>query len=543
MLNNHINKIFKREIIKSFTLLSGLFLIFMCFITYIQISNTTNEFNKAIKQDKILLNSDFKKLQLSYKKQLKYVRSQIESLSFDAEKINNYFNSDSAIILDRSSISTIIVTDSNGKIIFSNLLDKKNVIDNSLLKTRKYFQTLMKNPDQIVFGEIVTGILTQTPAIPIATGIRDKNNNFIGTIIFSVSLDNISKDLSNHSIISINIQNPISLNTANNYINTPQISWYSFISQLMTNDHYVEINSNSLIQKDIEIIYDLFPYKTKLIRDMILYSLIVLLILSSIFVFYYFSILKPLKPTLHIIQNISDLDSNAANLNLFTDVTNSITNQSKLLQEKEYVYKEQLAQIISVICSIGSLTNYVKNKLEILTEEIEDINSVTTLSSKDLKLKLKDIGKVVKENKNDVNSVLSNFNSVFRILESQQKQEFNIRELLITSDINNSLLNKKMHSDSNAVLKIHNYSVRVYKTLFKTMIDEIMQFQSHALKINSIEIAENNKLEFIFREISDSTILSHHERLVLCKLWGIFNDILITIEYNKNEIKIICQFN
>lgn len=542
MLTSPIHLLFRREIIKSIKVLITIFLISIFLIIFFQTLNISNNFIKDIEKDRVLLNADLKKLHLSYEKHLKYIRSQIETKSLNRQNIYNYFNSDSALILDRSAINTVIVTDHNKNVIFSDLLDNNNGLESDQLKARQYLNKIALNPNQVVFGEIVTGILTNVPSIPIATGIRDKSNNYIGAIIFSVSLENLSKNLSLGSLKSIKVKNA-SINNSNIIETIKNNPFYYTIREILFGNSTIEIVSyNDLIKKYVIVEYDVSPYISEAVTHILIYGFIIMLVLSFIFIFYYYNILKPIRPTLQIIQNLSDANTSNKKISLFGSVVSSITKQSQLLQEKEYVYKEQLTQIISVICSIDSLTSYVKNKLEFLTEEIQDLSSAKELSNKHIKTKLRHIEQAVIDNENEVNSVLYSFNKIFKLLESQKKQEFKVIELLKQSNLDKDLLNDQVKTNNSEIVKLYDYSVFVYKSLFDTLIDEIIQFNSQSLSIKSVNVLDK-KIEFIFKEIRDSKILSQHERLVLCKLWGIFNDILITLEYHKNEIKVICQFN
>lgn len=544
MPNRSVDSLFKKEIIKFACILISLFIFFVFCTIFVQSLNMAENFVQDVEKDKVLLDSDLKKLHFSFERRLDYISKQLESKSFNKNSIKKIFDSEVVALIDRSSINAIIITDHNKQVIFSDFSNLSNTNDRKInqLQTRKYLEKLMFDPDLVIVGEIVTGILTQVPAIPIATGVKGKHGEFLGSLIFSVGLENLSQNLSRGSLVHINIQD---------YVKDPidllEVIKYRPVQFIVNNIFDASpsvkiVVYNHLIKKFLILEYDISSYIDAICISTIRYSAVILLILALIFCFYYFSILKPIKPSLKIIQKISDSNEsvfNNSHFSLFDSMVFSVENQSQLLQKYEYMYKEQLTRIVSVVCSVESLTNYVKNKLECLTEEIQDISSETQSNNAYKNTKINHIKQIVINNESEVNSVLYGFNKVFKLLDSQEKKEFKISEILNESGLDVSLWN---NSTKVEIDKIQDYSVVVYQSLFKVMIDEILNFNSQALSLFSINIKEGHILEFTFKEIADNKTMSQHEQLMLCRLWGMFNDILITLEYRRGEMKVICQF-
>ena len=179
------NKWLKKLFIINFLL----FIIVLSIILYIKISVCTENFTDDIFNNKNLIKLDLVKLQANYRRQILFTKNNIEQYYTDLnnEKLKDFFDSNETLVLDKSIISAIIVTDKDYNIEYSNI-DKAPRGTNFKSVKRNYLNEVKKNPEKIVIGEIVQGILTNKPSIPLATGLIGKDGEFVGALIFSINL-------------------------------------------------------------------------------------------------------------------------------------------------------------------------------------------------------------------------------------------------------------------------------------------------------------------------------------------------------------------
>lgn len=225
------------------------------------------------------------------------------------------------------------------------------------------------------------------------------------------------------------------------------------------------------------------------------------------------------------------------NRNLFNIVTSSLTKQSEIISEQQAHRNDQILQFSTMVSSISSMTNYIKTKIDFLIEDISDVSSDTKANMH--AKKLVDIESAIRMNQQDINSVMVSFNHILDLLGSQKKENFEIKLLLMQSGVEQELFIEE--GSGNDIEKMNYYQIRVYEVLFNTMIHEILGFTTDSRSLKSVEICSNSQVIFTFVDQSSNLTLNDNEKLTLCKMWALFNDIQITVEYNVKTIRIICH--
>lgn len=187
------------------------------------------------------------------------------------------------------------------------------------------------------------------------------------------------------------------------------------------------------------------------------------------------------------------------------------------------------------------MTNYIKTKLDFLIEDISDVRGNAKDQSHIKTKKIEDIESTILINQKDINSVMFSFNHVINLLSSQKKENIDIKLLLIKSGIKQEFFIEENKNNKKDIEKMNYYQVKVYETLFSILIQEILGFTTDSRKLESVQIGSNSQIAFNFSIESSCLTLNDNEKLTLCKLWALFNDIQITVEYNVKNIKIICH--
>lgn len=528
---------YKKELIKAILIMTILFVI-SCIISGCFIANSLiTNFSRSVEKDKMLIVSDFRKLHFSHMKQIKWLKSEIQQASLNKQELENFFNSDKIQMIDKTSISAIIITDKSKNILYSDLINIKQNQKSPLLPDREYLEKIKLDHNQVVIGDIVTGVLTGLPSIPISISLTNNNNEFIGAVIFSVTLDNLSKHLIKNSLTSILIKDKsdIAFFNSDNILEKSSLSF--FLEKILFNKTTLITFTilESLSGKYIELNYNLDLIFKDFLSSFTINALLIFCILSLILAFYYYYILLPLQPALAIINNLA-LYNQQRNTNLFSLISTAVADQSKAIAVHEAAYYEQFLKLMSIIHSFSAVTEYVKNKLDLLAENISDTN----FDSSKLKLPrhykkiLTEIEDNVANSKQDIKSFFLNFIKISEILKKQNKEELDLLNSLEQCGVNKAIIN-----DYTIEQKIQK---PLYKTLIENLFIEIINIKEEELSLHQINI-NNNRLDFVFKQKNNYIMINCNEKLIICKIWGLFNNISIEIDNQENHFIILCYFN
>lgn len=531
-MNN--NNFYLKELLQSSIVMISLFFISLIFNAYFTAVNISNKFIISLDNDIVSINTDLRRLQLAYNDQIKWVKLEVEQLEFSSQELNKYFNSRKTSILDRSSIGAIIVSNNSHKIIYSNALDNK---DNNKfsLPHRSYLDKVKLHPNSVTIGEIVTGVLTKLPSIPLATGITNKNNEFKGYLIFSINLDNLSRNLVRNALSSVLIKDQINSDYKinSNYLRSYPIRF--FIRNIILGKENISFTTfEPFTGKYIELFYNTSTIKTDFYSNFIANSTIVFCLLLLILIFYYFRILRPLQPTLNTISNIAKIE-NLNNSNIFSLINTAVSEQSKTISLQKTAYQEQLFKLIALTSSVSEITRYIKNKMEILVENVSDIRLSTKQDlSKHQQIIFKELENTVINSEQDIKSLLSNYMNIAHSMKIYDKQEIDIISLLLECGINQSFISVQSMVDCE--------ELALHKLLFSTLIQEIISFKEGDLVLSQVRI-EGNRLNFIFNQLNDVIVTGFNEKLIICKIWGLFNNIQVHISNQRSCFVVSCIFS
>ena len=524
------NNFYFRELSKSLVGMLGIFFISMLIIAYFAAASLTGKFLTSLDNDIVLITSDFCKLQLSYSNRIKYVKSDLEQLEINPQELNKYFNSDKTLILDRSNIGAIIVSDNAQKIIYSDASTEPN--KTILLPNRSYLDKLKSTPDKIVFGDIVTGILTKRPSIPIATKLKSKDNKFEGYLIFSINLKNLSLRLVKNSLSGILIQDSPNIEYENNYELLKDSPLRFFLNHILFGTETILFTAHeNFTGKFLELQYNTRNIKMELYALLITSSCIVFCILLVVLLFYYYRILRPLRPALNFINNITDIQKFNDN-NLFSFINTALSEQSKAISFHENAYREQVFKLISLTSTASAINYYIKNTLEELLENIHDIKSNARIRlHKRQRIVFEELENAVVNSEQDIKSLLSNFVKIAELIKIHDKQDIDIVSLLAELNVNSSIVD---HTVSDIKLTLN-------KTLFRVLLEEIVSLQNNDLNLYKINL-ENNALNFIFTQSYDTILNGNGEKFIIFKIWGILNNIRVGVMSRKGHFIISCIF-
>ncbi len=527
--------LFKKEVLKSIFILCGVFVLATIAVMLFKGYHNLESFRKNVHLDRLVLEKDFYKIQSIYPSQLEYIKNEIKKIEFSKKSLRLYFHSHRTLLLNQSNANSLIVTDKERRIVYSDF-HRKGDNDESNLEERRYLQSLEAKPDQIIFTNF-TKIISNTPegtlTMPIATGVVDNDNSFLGAIIITVSSESFSKNFLRGDLFSLSISDKSQV--SEDFLD---LNYFSQMYLLLFADQKISKTFYSKqINKQIDIKYQPDYYREKFIKKTIEGCIITALILITLFFFYYFIILNPLRPTISIINHLHGDGFTTFNRNLFNIVTSSLTKQSEIISEQQAHRNDQILQFSTMVSSISSMTNYIKTKIDFLIEDISDVSSDTKANMH--AKKLVDIESAIRMNQQDINSVMVSFNHILDLLGSQKKENFEIKLLLMQSGVEQELFIEE--GSGNDIEKMNYYQIRVYEVLFNTMIHEILGFTTDSRSLKSVEICSNSQVIFTFVDQSSNLTLNDNEKLTLCKMWALFNDIQITVEYNVKTIRIICH--
>ena len=260
--------------------------------------------------------------------------------------------------------------------------------------------------------------------------------------------------------------------------------------------------------------------------------------------FFYKYILLPIKDSLDILQKGQIYKKEeVGGYNIFSRLNKYNLNQSDIISKQELEHREQFAKIISIIFSIGSLSHYITSKIEVLKEDIVDMiasKGDKVSSSSAFNKRLKNIEKTVANSEADIKSLTSEFTKFTQLIKTQNKDDICINTSLIKGGIT-SKLDAQGHKDNVEIKEIAKFDIHVYKSFFRMLLDEILNFNNKDLILNLIKI-KNNNIQFAFKKKNVNFIDFQNEQITLCKMIGMFNDINVSLSQNQKNIIVELSF-
>lgn len=513
MLNNPLYK----ELQKSFLLLVVCLLVSAGVVFGLLSHNESRKLYRTIDSHVRSVELDLQKMQYLYSRQLQYIASHLRTIIDKPQSIKRFFDSDDSLILDRAAIHSILVTDSTGKIIYNNITSKS--LKQGTVKHRKYFVNIRSTPNQVVLGQVVQGLISKKPALPVSIGISDAEGNFRGGLIFGVALDNIAQNLKYSVLEKIHLNNIEQCLDATALFNG---SLYQFLRVILSNfsGNYVhriyDVNTNQCI----ELTYNTRIIQQDLLFEFVAYILLLVIILGSIFIFYYYRIIRPLYPAFHSLKLISNHSLQSGNL--YTAISTGVQEQQQLLELQKQDHALQVQKLAMLINSLGSLGGYVQNKLEILAEDIASESTQKIAKDKVSAKNLERIQELAVDSSEEVIEIVKAFFGASIVLQTQQKSNYNLSDLITKL------------SDDYPVEVQENFIDKVilfYTAPLELLLNEIKKCSDIGIGEPTCIISSTEGIRFIF-DINKQFEVSLHKQFALCKLWAMLNDIEIRLVYN-----------
>lgn len=536
-LNNANLYLYKKEFKKTILCFLGFVLLFSLFTFYYEASKTSTAITDRFKQDEELILKDLKKLSLSYKRQISSVATNLQDITLTEKALEQYFNSDKASMLDRSVIDAILITDINQNLIYSDI-QKINANTNSNIRIdkRDYFDAIKNEPKKIVFGNIVEGVLTKKPAIPIATNLINAENKICGYLIFSVTLENIASNLTNNNLYSIKLLNkPENSSNQLSSTNFSQSLTSFFLPLLFKNsdksDKLEFVTFDEYSNKYVVLNYNTRPILQGFYHDSLVNILIFTIATGILAILYCLYVLIPMKKCITMIQNSPAEGSDIVNNNLFYYIRSSLYNQQLEIRNKDIAIQEQLARLIQVILSVSSISDYVSQKLTILTEDIADAGYSNKSHSKESELLVNDAVDIISNTNDGIRKTFANILDLLYVLGDDKKEDCYVTDVILQHLKTPELL----HSRSN-------HPVRLYINLFNYLIQEIMEIDKTGTPLQKVNVNEDSTtMEFIFKSQGKDVISKSDNTLTLCRILGSFNKILVDIRITPDYFILTCN--
>lgn len=355
---------------------------------------------------------------ISYAKyQLDYVARQMATTDGDKDKVYKILSSYKRNVNDNFDVVTTwnmySWIDTQG---FLTVDGFDGILDNPLdMNHRDYLPVTKQNPHKVIYGKIVKGVITNRTIMPIAIGVVDHNNNYIGSISFGIDAEKIIAELEisltdNLSKFLI-IDNDKEVLFSSTNITSDEITEVLKKSNLQNSyfdkENFLKVDKLENIaglNKDLYLVTfadeEIFIEKrNSLIAKIALSYIVIMMFLLFAIAKVYNKIIKPIKLLSQYAYDIikkkqtkalpDKLDSKE-----FQNLYDALLSINKHLKSEESLKQElriSNSSLQSLIKSVNhDLRNYVSGVAG-LSEIIEDnINSMNDAKSKDVSKKLLD---------------------------------------------------------------------------------------------------------------------------------------------------------
>lgn len=534
-LNNSDFYLYRRELKKTILCFTGILFLLSLIVLYYQAHKTNSDAIDDFKRDEELILKDLKKLALSYKRQISFTAKDLQEIKLTNSNIDQYFSSSKASVLDRSIVDGILITDTNRQIIYSDI-QGFSANQNIKINNRTYFADIKDEPYKVVFGNIVEGVLTKKPAIPVATNILNSNNEIHGYIIFSVSLENIASNLINSNLFSIQLFNePKKQDNPSPGTNT--VTSF-FLPLIINNNKQIEFTSyDEYSNKYVTLSYSTQPIFTEFYYNSLFSILLIAIPTGILFALYYFYVLIPMKKCISMIKTSPADGNDIINNNLFYYIRSSLYNQQLEIRNKDFKIKDQLNRLMQVILSVSSISHYVSKKLSILSEDISDNaglfhqeNDRIALLDRPL---LDEALSMISDTDDEIKKTFASILDLCYILTDDKKEECCVIDI-ITPYLQTPEI---LHSEGS-------HPVKLYVNLFRYLVQEILAIEKYNTPLEKVFVSsDNTNIEFIFKSKGKDITAHSCNTLTICRILGAFNKTLVSVKVTPEHFILTCNIN
>lgn len=505
-------------------------LITLCVTSYNESLSLSRHFFHMVEKDRHNAIFDLEKLVLSHTQKISYLKSELENKINDkltVGLIEQYFSSNKILLLDSFGVGSLIICNIQNEILYPSV-DKVTKMPNTKLPERDYLRQITETPDQIIFGNIVIGTLSNLPSIPIVTSLKNKSGKHIGNIILSSNLDKLSQNFYKGYINTITIVGSDAISSTQNNLN--KFAFFRFfLKNIINSEQNFEVITKYNPHIGIKISYNISSLKSEFFYSMLRHFIVTFAICVTILVLYYRFILLPIRPALKILNNLLPIADSRGNL--FCLVGGALEKQEKHLLDQQFKLQEQNNKLLSMICSVSTVGHYIRNRLEYLVEEVDsDEFKQLTPEEKRIFEKLKYL---IYSSESEIKSVISHCMKLFVSLGSKTKIAYNIVDLLLKSGVSQQIIKL----DNNIEIYCN-----LYKDLFLILVEEITYFGKYDITLTKVILnTQTDILSFHFRQNNNSLVTGYNEQYTICKLWASFNNINITLVNERKQFIINCS--
>lgn len=514
-------------------------------IFYLKLWFDTNKFIEIVEKNKSSIELDFRRLQLYYKSQISFVKNKIEPIIDNPKKVQEFLTSQEMLLIDRSRINVIIITDENFKI---RTLDQNQLLEHSItIENRDYLKIIKKSPDLIILGDVVEGVITKKPAIPLATGLKDKHGKMNGALIFSVNLASLQKSLLGCALVKVLIENDDN-NARNGKIyedlkNSPKAF---FISNVLYpgSTNIGLINPIDLMHKPIYLEYDITELRNQFMQELGTYYITLGILFAIIDLLIYCYMLYPIRSVMFVLDKVVDKESTG--ISIFNQLTNLVILQSEKISAQKLLQKQQQMHLMAIM----SLSKYSVNSIS--ENLVDDIDELVTGQNKTFLSQYKELVQEIQQklvnSESDIQASLDVGTEIFDLVMNNPKEVTNFFSLLIEGGVSAALIaeqgqynedSKFLATPINQAVRQSSLGILIYKKLFYKLIQEILQSQNENNVLTRVNIMANN-IDFIFTHYGSGSLAGFKINLIRCKILGVFNNVKIKCLFEVEQIIIRC---
>ena len=308
------------------------------------------------------------------------------------------------------------------------------------------FEDLKEKPMKIFIGNIIENKELTKKYFFVASGISNKNLDFMGAVLFKVDVGYLNYKLVPQSNRELLIKDSVELDALSEslYQRLKKFPAITFLSTVIfSNSTLNTITYNGSLNKYLEFEYNPKNLKKSFLHTVYISTCIISLLLIVVFFLFWRIILLPMKESLMMVQKNQNGRKNIDRLfNIFYSLNAFNLKQSALISKQEQEQHEQFAKIISIIFSIGSLSHYITSKIEVLKEDIADMstkNNKKISSVIDFNKRLRDIEKTVAISEKDIRSLTLEYNKFTKLIKTQNREDICISTAELKSAISSRI--------------------------------------------------------------------------------------------------------
>ncbi len=494
------------------------------------------------------IQEDFHKVFYNYVYQLQGLQNYLNKTAQPQKALEELWeNKRLASQLNFSLVQGVLLIDRSNHLSFATIANKQvNTKIRQALPPRDYLERLRKSPNKTIYGEIVQGILSGVPSIPIATGLYNNKGHYQGALILSINLNSLTKLFQAEGLQEITIIKRETNEPSVEAAYSQQITLKSYIANLLT--HKARLSDQIFFPSyHISFKYD-FAAERQVFKQIIVFLELgwTLMVISMGLIIYNY-IYRPLRPAFRLLNQTAGVVGIRANP--FLQLSYAISGQVEMLgsyrlrlQQIEHLNHQQKYIILGLHSLILRSMEHFTDKNQCFAEEITDQLTLEMQEPyyQDLVANIKE--SLVK-NQEDMEQLLDAMQAITQSTRYDQREEIELASYLVQLGF------------SPADILTENskrFFYQVYPALLTKLILLIKEGQSASYQLEEVKLEENS-LNFIFLVKRVNIIPAHMLKaadkfsLPTAQLLGLVNNIQLTQSYSTSEagvknMELTCHF-